>query len=559
MEILIIVLAAIVLSTYFYISQIRYQKARIKKWWGKSPDSKIAKDLDEDKLIKSMKTLIKHIPGKYIVDSITWRDLEFIKIFNRINNTKTFMGQDYLYTMLRNFGGPNYEADTFQKIKDYFDQNPRDREKAEFIFARTGRNKENIILEYIENTDSKEMSAPWLYLGLSLISIFLVIASIVGYITKAQYFPKAILLTVMIVIINSMIFALESKKIKDRILATGYLGHMINKSKDLSKFDLANKDELITLTKDLGSISFWSNFRMLETIDISIYFISQIQNIFLLPIVSYSMIINKLSKNKDQMIKLYMEFGKIEAAIAVLNYEKLSQHVERPSFTDKKEITASKVYHPILQDPVGNPVDFRKINLVTGSNASGKSTYVKSIAINAILGQTINLVNAENFSMKKGRVLTSMAISDDIEAGDSYFIAEIKSLKRIVEDSAVNSDSYYFIDEILKGTNTIERISASSAIIEDLIEKEALAYVATHDIELTQMFADDVENIHFREDVDENEGIKFDYKLHQGPSNTTNAIKLLKTMGFPEKIVEAANARVRRDNKNYTSIYFIGG
>lgn len=544
MELVIILAAAILLSTYFYISQIRYQKSKIRKGWAKKPDPKISKNLDEKSFVSSMKTLVKYIPGKHIVDDFTWKDLDFIKIYNKINNTKTFMGQDYLYTMLRNYGGNNYDILEFQKIKDYFDKNSKDREKAEFIFARTGRGRENMILNYIENTDKKDMSAPWLYMGLSIMAIGIIITSIVGYITKAQYLPKAIFLTIMILVINSMIFVLESKKIKDRIVGTGYLGHIINKSKELSKLDLANKSKIEDLIINLGSISFWANFRLLETIDVSMYFLSQIQNILLLPLISYSIIINKISKYKDQMIKLYTELGKIEAAIAVLNYEKYSGHVERPTFIDEKKIEAKNVYHPILSNPVGNPVNFKKINLVTGSNASGKSTYVKSVAVNAILAQTVNLVNAENFNIKKGRILTSMAIKDDVEAGESYFVAEIKSLKRIVDDSNKNSDSYYFIDEILKGTNTIERISASSSIIEDLIKKDSLAFVATHDIELTSMFGANVENIHFREYVDENEGISFDYRLHNGPSNTTNAIKLLKTMGFPDQIVQRANEKV---------------
>lgn len=177
-----------------------------------------------------------------------------------------------------------------------------------------------------------------------------------------------------------------------------------------------------------------------------------------------------------EVFKLIIELGKIEAAISCLNYQIALGYTKKPIFTNKFEISAKEVYHPLVKNPIGNYVNLERVNIITGSNASGKSTYVKSIAINAILAQTLNFVYAEEFKIKKAGVFTSMAIKDDVVSGDSYFIAEIKSLKRIVDDS-LKHKSYYFIDEILKGTNTIERISASSSVINYLIEKQALAMI----------------------------------------------------------------------------------
>lgn len=137
-----------------------------------------------------------------------------------------------------------------------------------------------------------------------------------------------------------------------------------------------------------------------------------------------------------------------------------------------------------------------------------------------------------------------MAIKDDIEKGDSYFVAEIKSLKRLIEDIDKGNISYYFIDEILKGTNIIERIASSASIIRYLYDNNSIAYIATHDIELTEMFNVKIENIHFREKIDDENNIVFDYKLHVGPSNTKNAIKLIEIMNFPKLITEESNNRV---------------
>src|SRR5699024_5055339 len=178
--------------------------------------------------------------------------------------------------------------------------------------------------------------------------------------------------------------------------------------------------------------------------------------------------------------------------------------------------------------------------LVSGSNASGKSTYVKSVAINCILAQTIYTCLAESFSMKRGHVLTSMAVEDDVLQVDSYFVAEIKSLKRVLDQVNTQERCYLFIDEILRGTNTVERIAASSSIIDWIDDYPSLAFVATHDIELTEILKNECENVHFEEQVTAEKGISFDFKLKQGPAKTRNAIALLKVLNYPEKLVADA-------------------
>lgn len=99
---------------------------------------------------------------------------------------------------------------------------------------------------------------------------------------------------------------------------------------------------------------------------------------------------------------------------------------------------------------------------------------------------------------------------------------------------------YCFVDEILKGTNTIERIASSASVVRWLAEYPSLAFVATHDIELTEILKNYCENVHFEEQVTEGKGISFDFKLKEGPSRTRNAIALLKVLNYPKSIVEQA-------------------
>jgi DNA mismatch repair ATPase MutS len=134
-----------------------------------------------------------------------------------------------------------------------------------------------------------------------------------------------------------------------------------------------------------------------------------------------------------------------------------------------------------------------------------------------------------------------MALRDNIFSKESYYMVEIKSLKRILD--RVNNDIpiLCFIDEVLRGTNTLERVAASSRILSHLARRNTLVFAATHDIELTHILENDYSNYHFQERIEANE-ILFDYKLYQGKAVSKNAIKLLDMLKFPREITTSAEA-----------------
>ena len=218
--------------------------------------------------------------------------------------------------------------------------------------------------------------------------------------------------------------------------------------------------------------------------------------------------------------------------------------------------------------------------LLTGSNASGKSTFLKTIAINAIFAQTIYTCLADTYTSRFFRVFSSMALQDNIQGSESYYIVEIKSLKRIIDaaggadteidaqnvaetDTATDTETetvenadtaatnpythvpvLCFIDEVLRGTNTVERIAASSRILQALAHKNALCFAATHDIELTTILENTYANYHFQEEVSDND-VQFDYQLHKGRATSRNAIKLLGIIGFNKEITDEATGAAR--------------
>ena len=159
-------------------------------------------------------------------------------------------------------------------------------------------------------------------------------------------------------------------------------------------------------------------------------------------------------------------------------------------------------------------------------------------------------VPAEEWKAPFLRVFSSMALTDDLVKGESYFIVEIRSLKRIMDAASDGTGIPVLgiVDEVLRGTNTIERISASSQILRRIAGEEMIIFAATHDIELTYILDGVYRNLHFEEEVREKD-VVFNYKLVEGRALSRNAIALLKIAGYDESVVTGARAQAERFEK----------
>ena len=205
-----------------------------------------------------------------------------------------------------------------------------------------------------------------------------------------------------------------------------------------------------------------------------------------------------------------------------------------------KLLEAKKLGHPLIKhdSKMSNDFDISEssmTNIITGSNMSGKSTFLRTVGVNILLAYAGSVVDAEKLVLSKVNLFTCIKVSDSVVDGISYFYAEVKRLREIIED-VYNSegDSLVLIDEIYKGTNNIERIIGSKALIKYFSNENIYNMVSTHDLELVKI-ADEltnVKNFHFKEMVEENK-MTFDFKLMDGPCPTTNALKIMKLEGLP--------------------------
>lgn len=199
--------------------------------------------------------------------------------------------------------------------------------------------------------------------------------------------------------------------------------------------------------------------------------------------------------------------------------------------------------HPLIDNCVTNDLTLEGNSLLlTGSNMSGKTTFIRNVAINSILAQTLNICFAEEYSAPFFKLYSSIRIEDDLLDDTSYYLAEVLTIKELIEASQQESPCLFVLDEIFKGTNTVERISGGKAILSYLNKGNNMVLVSTHDIELTEILSKEKYKLyHFSEQIDNDELI-FDYKLKDGELKTRNAIKILELHDYPSEIIMDARA-----------------
>jgi DNA mismatch repair ATPase MutS len=197
--------------------------------------------------------------------------------------------------------------------------------------------------------------------------------------------------------------------------------------------------------------------------------------------------------------------------------------------------------HPLLPDAQKVCNDFTIdrpgfIGVLTGSNMSGKSTFLRTAGINLVLAYSGGPVDATHFHTAFFRLHTCIRISDSITTGISHFYAEVKCLKSLMNSLQAGHPLplFYLIDEIFQGTNNRERLTGSRSFIRALANQAGVGLISTHDLELAHLAEEipSLHNYHFKDTVSDGR-LHFDYHIQPGPSPTTNALKIMALEGLP--------------------------
>lgn len=514
----------------------KYLIKRLKDGFGQAPGREYRQD-DLD-----------HLPGyyskhheKFQIDDTTWNDLNMDGVFARMNYCLSATGEEYLYYMLRT----PHMLDDFDKMEsqvEFFRKNDDARIKIQLIFSRIGRRIRYSIYDYLDFLDkTPDISNRKHFLMLGLMAL-----AFAGCFVN---FTFGFLALVALSLFNIFSYFGIKNEIEPYLASFAYILRVIYSCDYFSKLDYPELkediDRMNNAAKKLrpftrGSFILMNNGRANTSgnpLDILLEYIKMALH---LDLIKFNQMYKLILDKKDELDEIITITGKLEAEISVACFrESYKDQFCIPEFSGMN-YNAKELIHPLIADAVPNSIDTTRGLLITGSNASGKSTFLKTCAINAILAQAIHTVLGRSYVAPLYRVYSSMALKDDIFGGDSYYIVEIKSIKRILDaNKEEGCQVLCFVDEVLRGTNTIERIAASTEILKAFTDSGVMCFAATHDIELTSLLADKFDVYHFEGNVTDND-VQFDYRIKEGPATTRNAIKLLSVLGYDKAIVEDA-------------------
>lgn len=502
---------------------------------------------------------LHHHPGVQI-DDITWNDLDLDELFRVIDNTCSASGEEYLYYLLRT---PSMAAEDIafsQEQYDWFSDMAHEEERIRLqeILSDLGHAGRYSLYDYIDFTNALgERSNAKHY-----------IAAVLPFAAFGLMFVHTgigIIVMIAVLAFNLVTYFKEKGVIGPYFQVFNYILRLLDCAKELEKADCEAVREETEQIPDL--LKKFSSFRRASTFllgsgsgnsDLFGIILEYVRILFHLDLIKFNSMLAQLRGRQKEIDALLTITGKIDACISIASWRKTLPFFAVPELKEDSAFRAKDLYHPLLADPVSNSIEAVRPVLLTGSNASGKSTFLKAAALCALLSQSFGFAPAGYYSGPCYRIYTSMALRDSLQEGESYFIVEIKSLRRILEAAAstpsvgsgmtgsvpaqLSNPVLCCIDEVLRGTNTVERIAASAEILRCFAGTDTMCFAATHDLELTGILEDVYDNYHFSEEIVDGD-VRFSYRILPGPSASCNAIALLNALGYDKTIVEQAQFR----------------
>lgn len=482
------------------------------------------------------------------LDDITWKDFSLDELFSQMNYSHTACGRDYLYYVLRSPAlCSNQYILSYEQMKTLQDDSEL-LSKVRYLFWNFTNYKGNIsyeIFSRIHNRKNPPMKR------LLIWDIVLVLAFCCMYIHTGIG-----ILWLLIVIFHNMLLYFQLKKEHDYYVQDIISAYMLTKLGGQIPSLLQNdvwKEEMLQLKFIGQKLAGLTNQVKLDFVKGTFAGPFSVLLDYIKMITFYDFFIihsvqNNYITHIEELKSVYDLLGRIEASASVamyLHYRKDCVFCKTRIHSDCY-IACKEMIHPLLTKPVANDFTTYKGVLITGANASGKSTFLRGIGVNQVLAQTIGISFAKEFYTGLFLIQSSMGIQDNLLKGDSYYLAEIKNIKSMIENQQYCQDHNLFflcfLDEVLRGTNTIDRIAAGTEILQVLQKKGTLCFAATHDLELTKTLGEKYDDYYFQENMS-NQDVNFSYKISAGVANSRNAIYLLQYIGIDNALVDRAQER----------------
>ena len=472
-----------------------------------------------------------------------------------VDRTNSKIGQQFLYNRLRTIPDHSNEITGFESLIDKLTREPEFRVNIQSQLARLNDREAFYITSLFQEEHIKPPK--WFYVVRLL--AFTSLLSLV-----LMFFNPAMLFVFLgVFMINMGVHYWNKKNLHEYLASLPQLLRLSKVAKELFKIDALkeinpNLQESTDILDQVRNRMSFFNLEVKLQSDMQALFwgILEIFKIAFLiePLLLFG-VLKRLENKRKEIEDVYVFVGQIDALISIASFRHgLAKYCIPKLHTKQKHIIAEEAYHPLIPECVKNSirVDGKSI-LLTGSNMSGKTSFIRTVGINAITALTLNTCFADHFSLPRLRVFSAIRISDDLMNDKSYYFEEVLTIKEMVDNSFSAIPNLFLLDEIFKGTNTIERISAGKAILSALTKTDNIVFVSTHDIELADLLKDEYELYHFSEKVN-HKTVDFDYKLKDGKLKNRNAIRILQINDYPESIIEEAIALSKQLDKTVVDI-----
>lgn len=540
---IVLALVVIYVLVYFYkkLSE-KTNRERLRQDWGQPKNSRYI-DLDSVENY-FLNTIADSAEKLQLISDKVAADLYLNEVFKLVDRTVSRVGQQFLYARLRTLDKDPAEL----MIQDAF---------AELISGDEElRLDTQVTLQKLEKNDSyyfqdlvyaKKIDRPEFMPLVYLLTLLNVACLVAGF-----FYPTAFLVFGGIFIINSGIHYWNKNNVS---VHTSSLGEFLKAFDTAKKLDANEKirthfpntaeliRELTPLKRKMIGVKL-DNLAEGDAAVVGFLVFELLKIAFNIEIISFYSIIDSLREKKEKMKDLFKFIGTVDTAISIAAFRSSLNQYCKPVFSATNGLEVEGIKHPLIVNCVPNDLHLDQKNLLlTGSNMSGKTTFIRSVGINMILGQTLFTCLAIKFQMPYSKIFSSITIADSLLEEKSYYFEEMRIIKEFIEESGSTEPSFFILDEIFKGTNTIERVSAGKAILSYLAKNNNLVFVSTHDTELNELLKSEYDLYHFTEAVAEQELI-FDHTIKKGPLKTRNAIKILEINDYPSSIIADANATV---------------
>lgn len=477
-----------------------------------------------------------------IIEDNTVEDLHLNEVFQLLNQTISAIGSQYLYKMIRCIPKKS-ELANFEDWINAYSSNSSLQKKTIKHLSRLKKNEAYYIYPLINQSYQPYKKHTLFLLRILqtmpslLLGLFLIFQS--GGWLIALLFTFLVNLTIHY---RSKAISFTYSDSIPQLFILIQVAHSFLKIKETAfiKQDLPLKiNRLNTLKRNL------SFFRLQLRIESDILILAWLVNeffriFFLIEPIGLNTVFALIDKNRGILKELYSFVGLIDCLQTMAEIRKQLPYYTLPEFPETGNMEITDMYHPLISNCVSNSFSIKeKSFLVLGSNMSGKTSFIRTIGVNTVIAQTLNICFAKQFSCRRKTIHTLLSVNDNLLQGESYYLSEILRMKKIIHETE-QGDHLILLDELFKGTNTSERIAVAKAVLEYLAENTGNRIVAaSHDRELVSLLSARYTALYFTENIRENK-LSFDYKVSTTPNTQRNAIRILGVYDYPNSIIENA-------------------